>query len=102
MQPHTQFNREALRHPDSQKWSKYGPDVLPFWIADMDFPVSPAILEALRRRLERSAGYAPAEAPRLKALLAAKLGRDGLTGLSDEKSAFCPVWCLASTRRCWP
>lgn len=90
MQPHTQFNREALRHPDSQKWSKYGPDVLPFWIADMDFPVSPAILEALRRRLERSVGYAPAEAPRLKALLAAKLGRDGLTGLSDENVSFLP------------
>ena len=38
---------------DSQKWQKYaGRDVLPMWVADMDFKSSPAILEALHARIE--------------------------------------------------
>ena len=33
----------------SAKWDKYqGRDILPFWVADMDFPVAPAITDALR------------------------------------------------------
>jgi cystathionine beta-lyase len=40
------------RGTDSQKWQKYaGRDVLPMWVADMDFEVAPAIVEALRRRV---------------------------------------------------
>ena len=40
------------RGTDSQKWQKYaGRDVLPMWVADMDFEVAPAISEALRGRL---------------------------------------------------
>ncbi|HET7535535.1 MAG TPA: PatB family C-S lyase [Candidatus Didemnitutus sp.] len=39
---------------DSRKWHKYaGQDILPLWIADMDFAASPAILEALHRRVNR-------------------------------------------------
>ena len=37
----------------STKWNKYrGRDVLPFWVADMDFPTAPGILEALHARLD--------------------------------------------------
>ena len=45
---------------DSQKWQKYeGRDVLPMWVADMDFEVSPAITEALQRRAAHGIfGYA--------------------------------------------
>ena len=33
---------------DSQKWQKYaGRDILPLWVADMDFKASPAIVAAL-------------------------------------------------------
>jgi cystathionine beta-lyase len=40
------------RGTDSQKWQKYaGKDILPLWVADMDFAVAPAIVEALQRRL---------------------------------------------------
>ena len=40
------------RGTDSQKWQKYaGRDVLPLWVADMDFEASPAIVEALQRRV---------------------------------------------------
>lgn len=44
---------------DSTKWAKYaGRDILPLWVADMDFAAPPAVLEALRRRLEHGVlGY---------------------------------------------
>lgn len=36
----------------SSKWSKYSDDILPMWVADMDFPAAPEILDAIRARLE--------------------------------------------------
>jgi cystathionine beta-lyase len=40
------------RGTDSQKWQKYaGKDILPMWVADMDFEVAPAITDAIRARL---------------------------------------------------
>lgn len=39
-------------HSDSQKWQKYaGKDILPLWVADMDFAAPPAVLEALQARV---------------------------------------------------
>lgn len=48
------------RETDSQKWQKYaGRDILPLWVADMDFKSSPAIIAALHRRVEHGIfGYA--------------------------------------------
>lgn len=45
---------------DSQKWQKYeGRDVLPMWVADMDFKSPPAVLAALHARVEHGIfGYA--------------------------------------------
>lgn len=45
---------------DSQKWQKYdGRDILPMWVADMDFASPPAVLDALRRRIDHGVfGYA--------------------------------------------
>jgi cystathionine beta-lyase len=45
---------------DSQKWQKYaGRDVLPLWVADMDFKSPPALIEALHRRVDHGVfGYA--------------------------------------------
>ena len=41
------------RVTSSSKWIKYGErDVLPFWVADMDFATPEFILEAIRARLE--------------------------------------------------
>ena len=49
----------------SVKWDDGVPDgVLPMWVADMDFRTAPAVVEALRRRVEHGIyGYAiPPEA----------------------------------------
>lgn len=50
------------RHPSgnwpSQKWHRYGDGVLPLWVADMDFVSPPAVLEALRARVDHGVfGY---------------------------------------------
>ena len=40
------------RTTHTSKWDKYGGDVLPMWIADMDFAAPDFVLDALRERLE--------------------------------------------------
>ncbi len=42
----------------SAKWNLYGPDVLPFWVADMDFRAPPGLLAAVAERLHHGVlGY---------------------------------------------
>ncbi|MDH3360222.1 MAG: PatB family C-S lyase [Desulfobulbaceae bacterium] len=47
------------RHTDSLKWDKYKDrDILPLWVADMDFCSPPAVIEALRKRVDHEVfGY---------------------------------------------
>ena len=47
------------RHTSSEKWDKYGdPEVMPQWLADMDFRSPPAVMEALHRRVDHGVfGY---------------------------------------------
>ncbi len=40
---------DHLRSTVSTKWSKYGPDVIGAWVADMDFAVAPPIQQAMQR-----------------------------------------------------
>ncbi len=67
------------RGGDSVKWGRYaGRDVLPLWVADMDFAAAPEIEEALRRRVEHGVfGYAepwPSLVEAVVAHLAAEYG----------------------------
>ena len=42
---------------NSYKWdSAVGTDVLPMWVADMDFRTAPVIIEALRQRVGLNVG----------------------------------------------
>ncbi len=67
------------RGTDSQKWQKYaGRDVLPLWVADMDFKSAPAILEALHARVEHGIfGYARPVASTVQAVVDAMQERYG-------------------------
>ena len=40
------------RDSDSAKWRKYGPGVLPMWVADMDFISAEPVLRALHERVD--------------------------------------------------
>jgi cystathionine beta-lyase len=55
------FDRQIdRRETGSLKWDKYkGRDVIPLWVADMDFASPPAVIEALHQRVEHGIfGYA--------------------------------------------
>ena len=48
------YNFDAViprRGSDSVKWNKYANDVLPLWVADMDFPSPPQIIQVLQERI---------------------------------------------------
>lgn len=52
------------RHTDSVKWSCYDQDVLPMWVADMDFCSPEPVVRALRERVAHGVfgyGTAPSE-----------------------------------------
>jgi cystathionine beta-lyase len=63
------------RASDSIKWQRYGPAVLPLWVADMDFPAPPPIIAALQDRVAHGVfGYA-AVPPALPERICARLAR---------------------------
>ncbi|MFT4085228.1 MAG: aminotransferase class I/II-fold pyridoxal phosphate-dependent enzyme [Nocardioides sp.] len=43
---------DALRRRTSEKWQAYPDDVLPMFVAEMDFPLAPPIRQALARAIE--------------------------------------------------
>jgi cystathionine beta-lyase len=55
----------------SEKWDKYhGRDIIPLWVADMDFRSPPAVIEALHERIEHGVfGYTHAPASLVEAVL---------------------------------
>jgi len=59
------------RHTDSQKWQKYeGQDILPMWVADMDFRAPEPVLETLHERIDHGIfGYARPEPSTIEAVL---------------------------------
>jgi cystathionine beta-lyase len=58
----TDFDVAFLRSRRTNKWHKFPDDVLPAWVADMDFGVAPAIAEAMARLARNQEyGYAARE-----------------------------------------
>ena len=51
------------RRTESSKWHTYPPDVLPLWVADMDFRSPEPVLRALRERVEHGVFGYGAEQP---------------------------------------
>lgn len=49
----------SRQHPDIlNKWTFYPKDVLPLWLADMDFPIAPPIAKALQKQIQHGVlGY---------------------------------------------
>ena len=67
------------RNGDSLKWNRYADrDILPLWVADMDFSAPPVVLDTLHRRIDHGVlGYAkpwPSLVEATQAHLAAQYG----------------------------
>ncbi|RIH83234.1 Cystathionine beta-lyase PatB [Calidithermus terrae] len=90
--PFDELNLEEVKGSHSVKWSLFPEDVLPLWVADMDYPVAEPILEAVRERLSRRIGYPQgAGDPELLEAIIAKQERLGLKGLQPEN-----LWLTSS------
>lgn len=75
---------------DSFKWTKYGPGILPMWVADMDFVSAEPIVEALHRRADhRIFGYT-APMPELRGVIAERLHRLYAWKVAEDEIVFVP------------
>jgi len=61
------------RHSDSVKWHYYGDDVLPMWVADMDFLSPEPAIRALRERVEHGVFGYGTDLPELRQVLVDRL-----------------------------
>lgn len=60
-------------------------DMIPMWVADMNFPTAPSIIEAMRTRLEHPAfGYFAATDAYYDGIIRWHETRNGVTGLTKE------------------
>ena len=61
--PFTSFTLDQLKARTSAKWKHYGPDVLPLWVAEMDVPLAPSVIEAVNAAMTSGdTGYAVGDA----------------------------------------
>jgi cystathionine beta-lyase len=59
--PLTQLDLPTLRRRRSMKWRRYPDDVLPLWVAEMDTPLAPPVVDALSQAVHLGdTGYATA------------------------------------------
>jgi bifunctional pyridoxal-dependent enzyme with beta-cystathionase and maltose regulon repressor activities len=65
-----------LRDKQGVKWTRPGPDLIPAWVADMDFPVAPPIRAALTAMIDRGdLGYPEWSADPLAEAFAGRMKR---------------------------
>ncbi len=59
------------RDSKSDKWDKYkGTDIIPMWVADMDFKAPTAVIEAMEKRVKHGVfGYTPLDDETLEAFI---------------------------------
>ena len=78
------------RHSDSTKWNFYDEDVLPLWVADMDFASPKAVIDALHQRVDHGIfGYGQ-EPPRLRELICARMENIAGWHITPEQIIFLP------------
>jgi len=79
------------RGTDSEKWNRYeGRDIIPLWVADMDFCSPPAVIDALRERVSNGVfGYTHPSRELVEAVMA-HLFRDFGWEISEEWLVWLP------------
>lgn len=71
------IDRLKAPHDDSVKWGRYaGHDILPMWVADMDFAAPPVVLDALRARVDHGFFGYPHVTPAVRDAVLLHLQRD--------------------------
>ena len=88
------------RATDSNKWRKYAPDVLPLWVADMDFPSPPAVVAALQARVAHGFFGYLTEHPELPAVVAERVTKRYGWRVSPEAVVLIPGVNVANNFAC--
>ena len=78
------------RGSDSIKWNLFDPDVLPMWVADMDFRSPQAIIDALQQRLEHGIFGYPQEPPQLRDVVVDWIARHYDWNVKPDALVFLP------------
>ena len=93
------------RGSDSNKWRKFPADVLPLWVADMDFPSPPAVVRALQDRVAHGFFGYLTERPELPEVVAERVAKRHGWRVSPEAVMLLPgviagfnLACRALTR----
>ena len=85
------FGQFPDRHKtESVKWGVYGEDVLPMWVADMDFLSPQPVIEALKERAEHGVFGYPMVVKELKEVVAARMAERYGWQVSPQDLIFVP------------
>jgi cystathionine beta-lyase len=83
------------RSTDSIKWNFYAEDVLPMWVADMDFLSPPVVTEVLKQRAEHGIFGYPRVEPALTAAIQAHLMRKYHWAVEADQIVYLPGVVIA-------
>jgi cystathionine beta-lyase len=78
------------RDSESIKWHKYGEDVLPMWVADMDFISPQPVIQALEERVSHGVFGYPDELPQLRQVLVERLAQRYKWQVAGNEILFMP------------
>ncbi len=78
------------RGSDSEKWDHYGEEVLPLWVADMDFLSPEPVIRALCQRVEHGVFGYGREPPELRGVMVERLHKLYGWQVSPEALLFLP------------
>ena len=78
------------RSTESAKWQKYGPDVLPMWVADMDFVSPEPVIQALQKRVSHGVFGYPTTPSEMTATIIDRLDRFHHWYVEPEDLVFVP------------
>lgn len=78
------------RGTNSEKWDEYPADVLPLWVADMDFVAPEPVQRALRERVEHGVFGYPLEPTELREVIVARLAERYGWRIAAEDILFLP------------
>ncbi len=75
---------------DCAKWTMYPEEVIPLWVADMDFRSPEPVMEALNKRVEHGIFGYQGDAPELREVLIERLHRRHKLDVTGEQIVFMP------------
>jgi len=78
------------RGSDSGKWHYYGEDVLPMWVADMDFRSPEPIRKAIHERVDHGVFGYGLDSPKLKTVIIERMARLYNWAVQPEEIIFLP------------